>query len=172
MGRTISNRKREIIMNQAERKTYNRAYYLAHKKEIVARSKAYRFAHKKEIIEYKRAYRLGHKKERTDGQRTYRRKYPEKSRGLCRKYRALKRGSNHEPYTEAYIYERDGWLCGICGQKIKKRLKYPNPLSKSIDHIIPLIKGGSDSPINVQAAHLRCNMIKSAQSGGQLRLIG
>ena len=183
---------------QKERKAYKRAYYLAHqaeikaynlahKKEIAARHKAYNLAHKKEIaasqkayqlahaedIKSKRkAYRLAHKEEIADWQRIYRRKYPEKPKLLCRKYRVLKSGNAHEPYTDTYIYERDCWMCGICGRKINKRLKHPNPLSKSIDHIVPVSKGGSDAPINVQAAHLRCNMLKKAQSGGQLRLIG
>lgn len=184
-------------MNQVERKAYDKAYYIAHKKDIAARHRAYRLSHKKEKDEYSKAYRLAnkerikasrkaarlagtdyyktyrlaHKKVLADWQRTYRRKYPEKPRVLCRKYRALKRGNSHEPYAETYIYERDGWICGICGRKINKRLKRPNLLSKSIDHIIPLSKGGADAPTNVQAAHLRCNMIKQAQSGGQLRLI-
>jgi len=183
---------------QKVRKAYKRAYYLAHqaeikaynlahKKEITARHKAYNLAHKKEIATSQKAYhlthaedikikrkafRLAHKEEIADYQKVYRRKYPEKPKLLCRKYRALKLGNSHEPYTDAYIFARDGWICGICGRKINKRLKHPNPLSKSIDHIVPVSKGGADSPMNVQAAHLRCNMIKKAQSGGQLRLIG
>lgn len=151
---------------------YNKAYCLAHKKEIAGRHKLYRLAHKKEINTLSKAYRLANKKKIAELKKAYQRKYPEKQRNISRKYRALKRGSNHETYTEAYIFERDGWICQFCGRKINKRLKWPNPLSKSIDHIIPLSKGGDDSPINVQAAHLRCNIMKQAQSGGQLRLIG
>lgn len=88
------------------------------------------------------------------------------------KYKALKQGVGHEPYRDSYIFQRDGWVCGICGRKINKKLKHPNPLSKSINHIIPLSKGGNDSPVNVQAAHLRCNMGKHNINTGQLRLIG
>lgn len=136
------------------------------------RQKAYHLAHKKEITECKKAYRATRKKEIADWQKEYRRKYPDKSRVLCRKYRALKRSNAHEPYTDTYIFERDDWMCGICGRGINKRLKRPNLLSKSIDHIIPISKGGADAPINLQAAHLRCNQLKSAGNGGQLRLIG
>ena len=141
----------------ADRKAYKKAYYLAHKAEIKAYHKAYRVANAAKI-------KAKHK--------AYRRNNPEKLRIRCRKFRALKRGNNHEQYTDADIFGRDGWICGICGRKINKRLKRPNPLSKSIDHIIPTSKGGADAPINLQAAHLRCNKIKSAQSVGQLRLIG
>ena len=188
-------------MNQKERKAYDKARYLVHKKENNARSKAYHFAHKKERAEYDRIYYLVHKKEIKDRhktyylahkeeiaeydrehylanakeltkqQRAYRRKNLEKYRFYSRKRRALKLGNSHKPYTDIYVFERDNWICGICGRRINKRLKHPNPLSKSIDHIIPISKGGADAPINLQATHLRCNQLKNAGNGGQLRLI-
>jgi len=40
------------------------------------------------------------------------------------------------------------------------RLAWPDPGSKSIDHILPLSKGGSHSQENVQWAHLVCNTRK------------
>jgi len=43
-------------------------------------------------------------------------------------------------------------------------LKAPHPLSMSIDHIIPLSRGGTHEPDNVQLAHFICNSIKCAQS--------
>ena len=122
-----------------------------------ARNKAYRLAHKKEIADRDKAYRL---------------KYPDILMVNRRKYRALKRGVQHKPYATNYVFERDGWVCQICGRKINRRLKYPNPHSGSIDHIVPLSKGGSDAPANVQATHLRCNVGKNATNKGQLRLFG
>lgn len=49
--------------------------------------------------------------------------------------------------------DRICWLCGgaICGQ-------HPDPMSFSIDHVIPISKGGTDTRDNVRAAHLRCNI--------------
>lgn len=52
--------------------------------------------------------------------------------------------------------------CGICGKPVDMSLKYPHPLSKCIDHIIPLAKGGHPSDIeNLQLAHWTCNRQKS-----------
>ena len=52
--------------------------------------------------------------------------------------------------------------CGICGQPVDFRLKYPHPLSPCIDHIIPIAKGGHPSDIdNLQLAHWTCNRQKS-----------
>lgn len=53
-------------------------------------------------------------------------------------------------------------VCGICGKPVDFKLKYPHPLSKCIDHIIPVAKGGHPSDIdNLQLAHWTCNRQKS-----------
>jgi 5-methylcytosine-specific restriction endonuclease McrA len=53
-------------------------------------------------------------------------------------------------------------MCGICGNEVDKRLKYPDQLSPTIDHIIPLAKGGHPFAIeNLQLAHRTCNRQKS-----------
>ena len=52
--------------------------------------------------------------------------------------------------------------CRICGKPVDKKLKFPNPLSPVIDHIIPVAKGGHPSDIeNLQLAHFCCNRQKS-----------
>ena len=53
-------------------------------------------------------------------------------------------------------------ICGICGQPVDMHLKWPDPMSKTIDHIIPVAKGGHPSDIsNLQLAHFKCNRLKS-----------
>ena len=53
-------------------------------------------------------------------------------------------------------------ICGICGRPVDFSLKYPHPLSPTIDHIIPVSKGGHPSDIdNLQLAHRCCNRQKS-----------
>lgn len=53
-------------------------------------------------------------------------------------------------------------VCGICGKPVDFSLKYPHPLSPTIDHIIPIDKGGHPSDIaNLQLAHFTCNRQKS-----------
>jgi 5-methylcytosine-specific restriction endonuclease McrA len=52
-------------------------------------------------------------------------------------------------------------------------LKHPHVGSPTIDHIIPLSRGGVDGPVNVQAAHFGCNSRKNNRAAGeQLRLLG
>ena len=53
-------------------------------------------------------------------------------------------------------------VCGICGQPVDKRLKYPDPMSACIDHIIPIDRSGHPSDINnLQLAHWKCNRAKA-----------
>ena len=52
--------------------------------------------------------------------------------------------------------------CGICGHPVDFSLKPPHPMSPTVDHIIPVAKGGHPSDIdNLQLAHWTCNRQKS-----------
>jgi 5-methylcytosine-specific restriction endonuclease McrA len=74
-------------------------------------------------------------------------------------------------YADREIYERDGWRCHLCGRRIFKSKRWPDPKSGTIDHIVPLSEGGIDEPANVAAAHWDCNREKRARAlGEQLRL--
>lgn len=53
-------------------------------------------------------------------------------------------------------------ICGICGRPVDKSLRYPHPLAPTVDHIIPIVRGGHPSDIeNLQLAHWVCNRQKS-----------
>ena len=66
------------------------------------------------------------------------------------------------------LYKRDKGICWLCGTKCNKKdyvvtdatiicgNSYP-----SIDHVIPLSKGGRHSWDNIKLAHRLCNSIKS-----------
>lgn len=67
-----------------------------------------------------------------------------------------------ERFTRQDVLIRDGYMCGLCIEPIDPDLPYPHPRSASLDHIIPLARGGSHSMSNAQAAHLDCNRRKWA----------
>lgn len=53
-------------------------------------------------------------------------------------------------------------VCGICGTPVDKTLRSPHPLSPTVDHIIPVSKGGHPSALeNLQLAHRVCNRAKA-----------
>jgi 5-methylcytosine-specific restriction endonuclease McrA len=59
------------------------------------------------------------------------------------------------------IYERHNWTCIICGSEIDKNLALPNDLAPTLDHLIPLSRGGSHSEDNLAPAHAICNFLKA-----------
>ena len=45
--------------------------------------------------------------------------------------------------------------CALCGGEIDYGLKYLDPMSYVVDHVLPVAKGGTDELANKQAAHRR-----------------
>ena len=51
--------------------------------------------------------------------------------------------------------------CALCGGRVDFDRKFPDPMSPSIDHIIPVALGGHPSALdNMQLTHLGCNSSK------------
>ena len=70
-----------------------------------------------------------------------------------------------ESFTKPEIGVRDGWVCGICQDPA--RLVDPTPgtpraLSPSIDHIVPVSRGGQHTRANVRITHLWCNIERNS----------
>ena len=56
--------------------------------------------------------------------------------------------------------------CGICRQPINYTLPHLDPRSFVADHIVPLAKGGTNHPTNLQPAHRKCNRDKADRTDG------
>ena len=78
--------------------------------------------------------------------------------------RAIAYGCEYEHGIRLHkLIRRDHNICQICGKPCDvndKRYGTSGPLYPSIDHIIPLAKGGSHTWGNVQLAHIICNSSK------------
>ena len=62
------------------------------------------------------------------------------------------------------LYRRDSGVCYLCGKKCDwndKTDKSVGPAYPSIDHMIPIAKGGLHAWTNVKLAHFECNWKKS-----------
>lgn len=81
--------------------------------------------------------------------------------------RARKQGAAVvEKISLAALYERDAGVCHICKKKVAWR-------DKSMDHLVPLSKGGDHSWVNVALAHRVCNSRRGVdRRPAQLRLVG
>lgn len=87
--------------------------------------------------------------------------WSERRRANWKKRDALKRGAAEaEAFSYVEVYERDGWVCGVCGGPVDPQLAWPDPMSVSLDHVVPLSKGGPHCRENAQCSHLVCNTRK------------
>jgi 5-methylcytosine-specific restriction endonuclease McrA len=108
-------------------------------------------------------------------QKRHRLKDPESHRAKCRAYRERNLSAQRErerakapAYTAVrrarlagarvkeriehlVVAERDGWICHLCGDVVTRG-------TWSIDHLIPLSRGGDHSYANVRLAHRLCNV--------------
>jgi 5-methylcytosine-specific restriction endonuclease McrA len=87
--------------------------------------------------------------------------------------RVRKRAVFIEDVPLAYLMERDGSKCRICGHRLDMGTRFPDPRTPTRDHIIPLSKGGMHERSNLQVACYVCNSSKGDRSRGeQLLLLG
>jgi len=89
--------------------------------------------------------------------------------------RVKKKGAFAERVSIEKVFFRDGGRCHICKRKLNLEVKYPNSRFSSIDHIIPISKGGTHEYKNVKLACFECNVRKGNRSidgGEQLLMFG
>lgn len=75
-----------------------------------------------------------------------------------------------------FIWDRDKGICQLCQDPVDPDLPYRDPatgeinrMSKSIDHIVPVARGGTHDLSNAQLAHFGCNQSKNVRiSHGQI----
>lgn len=153
------------VENAERLKAYERKRYLQNtdrKAKTIARTAKRRKANPDIKRRDDNKYRAEHKQEIAAYNQKYFKEHPEVQRQNNHRRRAKMYGS--EPSMKingAKIFEACKWKCGICGQKVDKKLKHPDPMSASLDHIVPLSRDGKHEPSNCQLAHLGCNKKKN-----------
>ena len=159
--------------NREKARAYNKIYREANKEKLKAYIKAYRKANKEKLNAQSKAYHQTNKKVVRLRNKAWRQRNPEIYRKHNRTHHALKHTTQAEPINEKIVYLRDGWKCQICKKRVDKEFKWPDPMFASLDHIIPLSKGGTHTYNNVQLVHLKCNLRKYnniVPHGEQMRL--
>lgn len=95
--------------------------------------------------------------------RAWGRSNPARRREYENRRRARKAGAGYERIDLEVVWYRDRGLCWLCSLPISTALTFPDPGSPSLDHKIPLSRGGSHSYANVAMAHMGCNLSKGAK---------
>lgn len=118
--------------NDAKRIEERRAY-----------NREYRKKNAERLLAYHRAYATA-----------YNKKYPEKIAAYQKARRARKKGFTDKAILYRALWEIFGHCCGVCHEPLILE-------EMTIDHILPLAKGGLHIYENVRPAHLSCNQQRS-----------
>lgn len=90
-----------------------------------------------------------------------RKRYPAAAAaGDARRRMRMQQARTADVFAPADVHTRDGWTCQLCLLPIDPEVAWPDPMSASVDHIVPLARVGRHSMANVQSAHLGCNCRK------------
>ncbi len=145
-----------------------RAWYLRNKEKMRLYNLEYRKINHDELVEYDR--KRNATEERVAQHKKWRDAHPETNRGKVMKWRkdnpekaretqcnsqgarrARMKNSPYERIDPAIVYAKDGGICGICGKHLEMS-------DFTMDHIVPISKGGGHLEANVHSAHRLCNI--------------
>lgn len=65
-----------------------------------------------------------------------------------------------EKINHTEVFDAHNWVCHICGELIDRFAGRDDWMRVTLDHIIPLSRGGGHVRSNVAPAHWKCNMDK------------
>lgn len=77
-----------------------------------------------------------------------------------RRKRIMKNGKVDWDISIERLLKRDGHVCYLCGEQVITNIDTNDDYYPSIEHIIPVSKGGTHTWGNVKLAHRYCNTIK------------
>jgi len=166
--------------NKERATEYNRAHYAANKEQYAERARAYRVANKERIAayreankeriaeqlrswreanrdhiaEYDRAYREANKEQHRKWWRNWYIANPHKVKANTHRRRArkLQAEGTHTAADIQAQYKAQKGKCYYCAAKVGD--------TYHVDHVIPLSRGGSNSPENLVIACPPCNLSK------------
>jgi hypothetical protein len=141
-----ANKDRIAAYNRANKErlaAYHKARYPAKKEELAAKHATYRVANKEKVKAYNDAWRAAN---------------PEKSRiaVINRRCRLLNAKGSHTEQEWLALKARYGNKCLCCGKPETEAKLHQ-------DHVVPLIKGGSNDIGNIQCLCRMCNSKKAAK---------
>lgn len=61
------------------------------------------------------------------------------------------------------LAERDGFICYLCNGQVDMTVPRLSPNGATVDHIVPISRGGLDTLENIKLTHWKCNRAKGAK---------
>lgn len=72
-------------------------------------------------------------------------------------------------FRRSDIFERDQYTCHLCGRQTDPLIRVPDPFAPTLDHVVPLSKGGSHTEGNIRTACFICNSRRGDRSVDEFR---
>lgn len=135
--------------------------YEANREQRLAYAKDHHEKNRDKILDYQRAYAEARREEKNAKQRAYHKANPQVAREAAMRRRARKAAADiYDPSLHwTTVAARDGMNCHYCGvltvPKSDDRKLWP-----TVDHIIPITRGGDHSMANSVLACQSCNARK------------
>jgi 5-methylcytosine-specific restriction endonuclease McrA len=143
--------------NRSHVKEYRDTYHAENPEKEKARCRRWREANREQAARYRRwHYETCERETAAEKMRDYRKRNPGKHAEIENRRRARLLNAFVEAVDPAAIRTRDRGLCGICGDVVAVA-------DQSLDHVIPLARGGTHEARNIQLAHRSCNSRKGAK---------
>lgn len=140
---------------------YGRAHYQRNRTEYIERAAEWADKNPKRAQAIKNAgnkrHRAAHPEYWREKTRQYRKSHPDVHCEQEHRRRARKRSAPHiERVFRAAVIARDNGVCYLCGRQ-------PQGYDLTLDHVIPLVRGGSHTMDNLRVACRSCNSKKGTK---------
>ncbi len=165
--------KKRYAKNKAKVQQYNKEYGITHKEDISKNKKQYYQKNRQKLREQHKQYYETHKEEFIKNQMAYYRKHKQNKSNYDRVYRKLhsaersfssnarrvkklNAGGLHTLEQWEKLKEQFDFTCPACGGKEPE-------IKLTRDHIVPIIKNGTDNIDNIQPLCRNCNSSKKTR---------
>lgn len=146
--------------NREEILTRNREYVKANKLRVREYKRKYYEANICKILERERKRYKANREHICRQQRIWRANNPDKvGTAEARRAKAELEG-NATPKLVQAKWEAGDKTCILCGEPIDPTLKAPHNMSRTIEHLTPIARGGRHDLDNIDFAHYGCNAQK------------
>jgi len=134
--------------------TYNPAYYKVHREEIKVAANRYYEENTEQVCERMRDYCRENAEENRRRSAQWQRNNREQRNEYCRNRRARRRSNGGSHTVEEWLALCDAYdgKCARCGAE-----------KQTLDHIVPVLLGGSNDIENIQPLCRSCNSSKGAK---------
>ena len=149
---------------------YGKARYAANPVATRRRAKAWAEENRERRRSISRGYYARNKDKAAAAVKRWREANRERSRATNLRAEQARRANKlgverTEEWTTKGILDRDAWTCRaprcLCPDGRAIRPDAPVRWRGTADHVVPLSRGGSDSPDNLRASHQACNSAKN-----------